>query len=376
MSETSPSLGLPLIQPAQAQKHVTHNEALRLLDALVQPSVVDSTLTAPPATPTTGDRYIVPAGATGAWAGQDGNIALSENGVWSFLTPQNGWMVTVQADTSAVIWDGTDWIGLEPDFQNLDSIGVNTAADTTNRLAVSAASTLLTHDGDDHRVVVNKSGVTDTASLLFQTNWQGRAEMGTSGSDDFEIKTTADNATWNTGLNVDSATGKASFPSGARTLIRAETGARWSCYTDNRWVTYNNNNGIQHENATTSSGTGAEPDESWLNQGVIVKAGTVLQDMHGAIRYSSGEITGYDLRVFFQTGPWSNGWSSNASVSRTQILAADSVSLANGFNEINYDLNGFEAPDSGFILVFFRPIGTITATRYLNTSISLTYLTP
>ena len=36
MPATSPRLALPFIQPSQAQKHVTHNEALQLLDAVVQ----------------------------------------------------------------------------------------------------------------------------------------------------------------------------------------------------------------------------------------------------------------------------------------------------------------------------------------------------
>ena len=65
MSDT-PRLRLPLIAAAQAQKHVTHNEALRLLYALVQLAVIDRATAAPPAAPTEGDCHIVAAGATGA----------------------------------------------------------------------------------------------------------------------------------------------------------------------------------------------------------------------------------------------------------------------------------------------------------------------
>jgi hypothetical protein len=71
MSDTSHILGLPYIQPAQAQKHVTHNEAIRVLDALVQLSVEDRDQTAPPATPTSGDRHILAANASGVWTGLD-----------------------------------------------------------------------------------------------------------------------------------------------------------------------------------------------------------------------------------------------------------------------------------------------------------------
>jgi len=51
MSDTTTQLVLPYILAAQAQKHVTHNEALRLLDGLVQLSVLDRDLTAPPVSP-------------------------------------------------------------------------------------------------------------------------------------------------------------------------------------------------------------------------------------------------------------------------------------------------------------------------------------
>ena len=51
MADISPHLLLPYLVAAQAQKHVTHNEALRLLDALVQLSVLNLNLTAPPVSP-------------------------------------------------------------------------------------------------------------------------------------------------------------------------------------------------------------------------------------------------------------------------------------------------------------------------------------
>ena len=61
MSTVSPNLSLPYIQQNQAQKHVTHNEGMRLLDGVVQLSVLSRAQTAPPANPAAGDRYILPA---------------------------------------------------------------------------------------------------------------------------------------------------------------------------------------------------------------------------------------------------------------------------------------------------------------------------
>ena len=52
-------LNLPFIAPAQAQKHITHNEALRMLDALVQMSVINKTEPTPPNNPGEGARYII-----------------------------------------------------------------------------------------------------------------------------------------------------------------------------------------------------------------------------------------------------------------------------------------------------------------------------
>jgi Protein of unknown function (DUF2793) len=71
MSDT-PLLALPYIAASQAQKHVTHNEALSLIDGLMQLSVISRALATPPATPLDGDRYLVAASPTAAWAGHAG----------------------------------------------------------------------------------------------------------------------------------------------------------------------------------------------------------------------------------------------------------------------------------------------------------------
>ena len=108
----STHLKLPYIVANQAQKHVTHNEAVRLLDALVQMSVKSRTQTAPPGSPADGDRYIVAAGATGAWATWDLNIAYYVDGAWMKLIPQTGWLAWIEAEAVHMRWDGAAWGGL------------------------------------------------------------------------------------------------------------------------------------------------------------------------------------------------------------------------------------------------------------------------
>ena len=109
MSDATTHLLLPYILAAQAQKHVTHNEALRILDGLVQLSVLDRDLTAPPGTPADGDRYLVASGATGDWVGWDLNIALWTDGAWLRLPPRTGWRTWVEDEALLLVWTGAAW---------------------------------------------------------------------------------------------------------------------------------------------------------------------------------------------------------------------------------------------------------------------------
>ena len=220
----SANLSLPYIQPSQAQKHVTHNDGIRRLDALVQLSVQSASDTVPPAAPTDGQRFIVPVAATGDWAGQSGNVAAFEENAWAFYSAQNGWLSWVEDVAKQFVFDGSTWaeLTIAPNTQNLAQVGVNATADATNRLSVSAPATLLNHEGNGHQIKVNKAGSGDTASLLFQTNWSGRAEMGTAGSDNFEIKVSADGSSFHQAFVADGATGQVSFPSGVAGLAPAE----------------------------------------------------------------------------------------------------------------------------------------------------------
>ena len=138
MSDISPHLLLPYILAAQAQKHVTHNEALRLLDAVVQLSVLDRDLTAPPASPTDGDRYIVASGATGLWAGWDLNVITWVDGVWMRLVPRPGWLAWIADEAVAAVWTGTIWklLGVPQDVSDAIFSLVNDA-DPTKRAVFS-----------------------------------------------------------------------------------------------------------------------------------------------------------------------------------------------------------------------------------------------
>lgn len=204
MSDTSLLLGLPYIQPAQAQKHVTHNEAIAQLDAVVQLNVDALDRTAPPAAPAPGARHIVGVGATGAWAGQDNAVAVFDAQSWRFYAPAIGWTAYLRDTATLAAFDGAGWAAVGGEGPPT-TLGINTSADADNRLAVASGATLLTHEGADHQLKINKARSDDTASLLFQSGFEGRAEMGLAGSDDFTVKVSADGNTWRSALVFDAA---------------------------------------------------------------------------------------------------------------------------------------------------------------------------
>ncbi|WP_138379154.1 DUF2793 domain-containing protein [Luteithermobacter gelatinilyticus] len=112
MSEQTPRLSLPYIFSSQAQKEITHNEALNLLDVLVQPTILNRVTEDPTAlAPQDGDRYIVGAAPVGDWAGHAGEIACYMAG-WKFVMPKAGWMFFDEASTHWVFYDGGAWAPL------------------------------------------------------------------------------------------------------------------------------------------------------------------------------------------------------------------------------------------------------------------------
>ena len=72
--------------------------------------VFNQTTTTPPATPATGDAYIVPTGATGAWSGHVAKIAIWESGAWTMLAAQAGWTVFDLSIGKTVVWTGSVWL--------------------------------------------------------------------------------------------------------------------------------------------------------------------------------------------------------------------------------------------------------------------------
>ncbi|CAI2935736.1 DUF2793 domain-containing protein [Aminobacter niigataensis] len=233
--EQTTNLKMPFIMPSQAQKHVTHNEALQALDVVVQLSVLDRNLAAPPALPAEGDRYIVAAAASGGWAGKIGQIAAWQDGAWAFHVPVKGWLAWVADEQRILAHDGTGWVdtvalGVNPAAM----VGVNTTADTSNRLSVKSQAVLFDNLGAGQQVKINKATAGDNASLLFQTGYSGRAEFGLAGDDDWHLKVSPDGGAWTEAIKVNRSDGRVLLPAGLALTDQNQAVAKRHVRTANR----------------------------------------------------------------------------------------------------------------------------------------------
>lgn len=109
MSQQTPNLSLPVMMPAQAQKHVTHNEALERLDAIVQLVLESVTISQAPSDPVEGQSWGVGAAASGVWSGQAGQIASWRGGGWFFVSAQEGWLAWCKDDATLKVRMGGGW---------------------------------------------------------------------------------------------------------------------------------------------------------------------------------------------------------------------------------------------------------------------------
>jgi len=86
---TQAKIDFNLLAEGQANGWATANTAFNLLASSGSLEILDRDLSTPPGSPSDGDAYIVKATGTGAWAGEDGNIAVYYSG-WYFFGPEGG----------------------------------------------------------------------------------------------------------------------------------------------------------------------------------------------------------------------------------------------------------------------------------------------
>lgn len=131
-SSTTPHHDLPLLFAGQSQKEVTVNEALLVVDMLMQP-VVQGISLAPPTAPTAGQCWIVGASPTGAFADHGDTIAAWSESGWRFLKPTQGMRVFDASEACHRLYN-SEWILCSPPAAPTGG----TVVDTEARAALAA----------------------------------------------------------------------------------------------------------------------------------------------------------------------------------------------------------------------------------------------
>lgn len=253
MEETA-NLKLPLLIQSQANKELVHNEALIIIDALLNNCVKSKNITEPPETLVNGDLFIIGSSPTGDFADYANYLAFYFEG-WHFIEPKAGLTLFISTESKIYTYTGTSWVAtggsgviteptLPSDFnlsspsdneiikydgttlkwinsnilQNLNKLGIGTSADDNNKLAVSSPYVLLNNAGNSCQLKINKNGSGDSSSLLFQSNWTGYAEFGLVGDNEFALKVSSDGSNWFEVFKCDGATGRIFFKHDAETV--------------------------------------------------------------------------------------------------------------------------------------------------------------
>ncbi len=230
MSATSSRFNLPYLAPAQAQKTVTHNEALQVLDALTQLTFVSVGDTVPPIAPALGDSYALGVGASGDWTGNTaGTIATRIENAWMYHTPLEGWRGWDIATAQLLGFQGGSWTPLD---STSDMLGINATADAVNRLTVRSAASLFTHEGGSHQMKINKASASDDAGFVLQNDYTTHGLMGLFGTNDLTAKVSPDGTSFYNAFEASAATGEVNFPQG----LRVNGGNVLSQYNHGSWT--------------------------------------------------------------------------------------------------------------------------------------------
>jgi hypothetical protein len=110
MASTDPNLGLTYGWTlGESGWHTGMDNNLKRLGAVVGLSVKSRATTTPPASPTDGDRYIIPSGATGVWAGKTNQIAVRVASAWEYHTPKIGWLAYIEDEAVLSAYKSAGW---------------------------------------------------------------------------------------------------------------------------------------------------------------------------------------------------------------------------------------------------------------------------
>jgi len=222
MADTTAKLGLFFLVVGQSNKEITVNEALAVFDALSAGVVVDKDLTAPPASPTDGDVYIIAntGTATGLWAGKEKNfgIWLEESNNYFYVTPTAGQEVFIADELKTYRYNGTLFV---PGYGYSSKSAADTITASTTQTQVGATA-----------LTAQNSRLTTVANTGDSVRIGTAATPGT----DILILNAGANAAWIWPATGDAIDAAAANARDANSLAAAAV-RRYHCFTAGVWRT-------------------------------------------------------------------------------------------------------------------------------------------
>lgn len=101
---------LPLLASGQAQKEITHNEAIGTIDRLLHLAVLSRSIATTPTQPGAGDAYIISASPTGVWSGAAGKLASFDGFGWIMSDPKPGCVAWVADEQQFAVYADSGWL--------------------------------------------------------------------------------------------------------------------------------------------------------------------------------------------------------------------------------------------------------------------------
>jgi hypothetical protein len=209
---------LPFILTSQAQKHVTHNQELQILDALVQLTAISSSRSVRPPGAQEADIYIIANSTTGVWSGHEHDIVVYWTQSWHFYTPRVGWRAYIVAQNMQIVYTGKHWVSDgSTQLQNLTLLGVNATATAAvlvhvwANTAVWSAKSISDGGSGGMLQVLERDGIADDLGFTLKTDGICTAVLGQFGFDRFWVSVSLDGKSFSYALSINISTGIVDF---------------------------------------------------------------------------------------------------------------------------------------------------------------------
>lgn len=162
-----------------------------------------------------------------------------------------------------------------------------------------------------------------------------------------------------------------------RTRTISNTGRAYF-YTDNRWVTNSDDNyGPSYYQWNEHSGTGTTPIVEFEHIGDRLRAGRRVTRLEIGGRANDAEVLDIEVYAVFRSpdtqARWSTGMGSDAEDTVTVLVNGlwkssgneTLISAPNDTMKQSWDLD-FTPTIDGYLSIYFRSVGALTATRYFR----------